>query len=150
MTPREIADAKKRTCSRCSQGHHELCRLAMCAHYLCVADEAEQPIAPAAPAAPQRLTTAALLEWGDPPPKRGAGGKVLIRPSVEQAELLRLNPTRYARIAVFAGKSSATSLAGKLNKKKLATPPGRWEYDGATLPEGGSGLWCRFLGDELQ
>lgn len=147
MTPREIADAKKRTCSRCSRGQHELCTLAMCAHYLCTTDEDElSPVDPPVPAAPAPARVL-LLVWEDPPPKRGSGGTKKIRPSAGQAALLREHPGRFARIDTFAGRGSAQSNASKLNRGSLATPPGRWEFQGGSLPQGGSGLWCRFLGE---
>lgn len=40
LSPREVAELRKRTCSRCARGHHELCTAPKtCAHYLCDLDE---------------------------------------------------------------------------------------------------------------
>jgi hypothetical protein len=46
LSARDRADLRKRTCSRCLAGHHELCTTpATCKHYLCVATD-EDDVAP--------------------------------------------------------------------------------------------------------
>lgn len=54
---------------------------------------------------------------------------------------------RWARLAEYSSKHSASAIASLLRSGARPSPPGRWEFEGRVV-EGGSAVYARFLGAE--
>jgi hypothetical protein len=78
------------------------------------------------------------IVWEDLPPApsstRGKWRQVL--------EQLMERPGEWARIAEFDHVRKARSLAHNLNRRKVAVPPGRWEYASRDKR-----VYARYLGE---
>lgn len=165
LTPREVADLRKRTCSRCLRGHHELCTTpATCAHHLCDDDGAldnddGNPIkrspsalhSPTPPPTPQPHEEPAMpaeptttLVWEEPP-TRGRRPIEKLLDADGTLDQLRANPQRWARISRYDSNSGANAAAKKLR----GALGGEFEWSAARDPdaEKGSVLHGRYVGE---
>lgn len=83
--------------------------------------------------------TTGPLEWSDPPARHVGIWFDLLAPLVEQ-------PRRWALVRVFELPGTAHSTARDLRRRRVNYQPGAWEFRTRRKPNGGTGLWARYLG----
>lgn len=173
LTPREQAQARKETCSRCLNGHHELCTLKQkCRHYFCDDEEFQQRLvevratperdlvrreSPIPPMPPGDLPVtvplvpdppSGVLIWEDPP----LHFRRQMRINPLQVQALKERPGEWARVKTFKNRSGATSAASSCRKNGDAGS-GEWEFLGCTIEPVDTGqyvhtggLYARYVG----
>lgn len=88
---------------------------------------------------------AAPAAAADPPASSAAAAGALYAALVELTE----HPGRWARVAVFASRHSASATAALLRSGARPVPPGSWEFRGHVV-ERGSALYARIVEDYSQ
>lgn len=93
----------------------------------------------------KRSAPKVVLSWEEPPKRPGSGhGRRLSPELINAAEVLKEHPGRSARIAEYQNSSSASALAGRINK---GNPPFNPEGSYTAVSRNGV-VYAQYVGGE--